>query len=86
MNTKKRKRQKEERTSVLRPLSWNIYATGPTRLDPGFNGIRVVDMCFLNYCVALPIVCQWEFPFKMKVQTILTMNHDIKLLHRHLFH
>ena len=31
MNTKKketnkRKRQKEERTSVLRPLSWNIYA------------------------------------------------------------
>jgi hypothetical protein len=23
---KKRKRQKEERTSVPRPLSWNIYA------------------------------------------------------------
>jgi hypothetical protein len=26
MNVKKRKRQKEERTSVSRPLSWNIYA------------------------------------------------------------
>jgi hypothetical protein len=25
MNTKKKKRQKEERTSVPRPLSWNIY-------------------------------------------------------------
>ena len=42
MNTKERKRQKEERTSVPRPLSWNIYASKFVNICVGvFEEVRV---------------------------------------------
>ena len=41
MNTKKRKRQKEERTSVPCPLSWNIYVKKQCRHTnrAGYNNV-----------------------------------------------
>ena len=41
MNTKKRKRQTEERTSVPRPLSWNIYVKKQCRHinRAGYNNV-----------------------------------------------
>jgi hypothetical protein len=40
-NTKKRKRQKEERTSAPRPLSWNIYVKKQCRHinRAGYNNV-----------------------------------------------
>ena len=40
---KKRKRQKEERTSVPRPLSWNIYAKKQCRA--GYNNVCELIDC-----------------------------------------
>jgi hypothetical protein len=46
-NTKKRKRQKEERTSVPRHLSWNIYAKKQCRHinRAGYNNVSELIDC-----------------------------------------
>jgi hypothetical protein len=51
-NTIKRKRQKEERTSVPRPLSWNIYAKKQCRHinRAGYNNVcELIDSMLVSF-------------------------------------